>query len=338
MLGRAALVAAAFCGALVVLKVVVAVRDSGDPTIPSRAPNDSASRDSLERAAAAPKLPVLPVADSLFGRSRQLRFRTLTRAAAVDLPGFIAQFGEDAIRTAAVHRISIQGSDSTFAYIMMRPFGEKRGEFLGSYRLGRWPSERWMMAKNYWNPDGFIQVTPAEISLPLSPHFTLGDFVTHDQKEIWPKFVVLQEVLIDKLELVLADLAEHGVPAGHVRVLSGFRSPQYNERGVGEGMARASRHQYGDAADIIIDADGDGRMDDLNHDGRIDLADTDVLLRAIERVERRYPELIGGTGLYHAVGPSGPFAHVDVRGTSARWGSGWWKKAAPAPPPPDPVR
>jgi hypothetical protein len=39
----------------------------------------------------------------------------------------------------------------------------------------------------------------------------------------------------------------------------------------------------------------------------------------VERVERAYPELVGGLGKYHAVGPSGPFAHIDVRGYKARW-------------------
>ena len=72
-------------------------------------------------------------------------------------------------------------------------------------------------------------------------------------------------------------------------------------------------------ADVIIDANGDGRMDDLNRDGRLDLSDTRVILRSVERVEKQYPMLVGGLGLYHAMGASGPFAHVDVRGTTARW-------------------
>ena len=45
--------------------------------------------------------------------------------------------------------------------------------------------------------------------------------------------------------------------------------------------ARASRHQFGDAADIIIDDNKDGRMDDLNRDGRVDVADADVIQRAV---------------------------------------------------------
>ena len=264
-------------------------------------------------------LPPFAVADTMFGHSGKVRFRTLTRATAAEMPGFIAKFGEDAIRSPAMHRVAANGTQTPFAFIVMRPFGEKRGESLQGYRLGRWPSERWMMGRKYWNPDGFIEVTPANGGLRLSDHFVLAEFLTHDQRDVWPKYVVLQEPLIDKLELVLADLAAHGVNTDRVRVLSGFRAPYYNDIVVAEGAARASRHQYGDAADIIIDADGDGRMDDLNHDGRLDLNDTQVILRSVERVEKAYPELVGGLGLYHAMGAAGPFAHIDVRGTSARW-------------------
>lgn len=264
--------------------------------------------------------------DSFTGKSGALRFRALSAAEALAIPGFVQQFGEAALRTPAVHSVVGPRDSSTFSLIVERPFGAKRGEQLNGYRLGMWPAEKAIMARNYFNPGGFVEVTPANVGLALSPHFTLGDFVTHDQRNVWPKYVVLEEKLIDKLELVLADLRAHKIPTGHVKVLSGFRAPYYNDRGVGEGMARASRHQYGDAADIIIDDDGDGRMDDLNGDGRVDVRDTGPLSDAIARVERRYPELVGGLGTYQATGPSGPFAHVDVRGTSARWESGWWRR------------
>ncbi len=265
----------------------------------------------------------LAIADSMFGWSGALRFRALTAAEALALPGFVERYGERAIHTPAVIEVPSRGGP--FALLVMRPFGAKRGEVLNGYRLGRWPAERWMMARNYFNPDGFVEVTPANARLRLSEHFVLGDFVTKDQASKWPKYIVLEEKLIDKLELVMQALNARGVRATGAVVLSGFRAPYYNARGVGEGMARASRHQYGDAADLIIDSDGDGRMDDLSGDGRVDLRDTEVVNRAVTEVEQRHPTLAGGLGRYHAMGPSGPFAHVDVRGTSARWESGWWK-------------
>lgn len=258
------------------------------------------------------------VPDSLLGLSGALRFRTLTGAEALQVPGFLAVLGEGAIRTPAVHLVATSAGDQ-FSYVVLRPFGEKQGERLNGYRLGRWPAERWIISRNYFNPDGFVEVSESNAGLKLSEHFALGDFLTHDQRDVWPKYVVLEEKLIDKLELVLQDLNRRGVATRHVVVLSGFRAPYYNDRGVGEGMARTSRHQYGDAADIVIDDDGNGRMDDLNGDGRIDLRDTGVISQAISAVEAAHPSLVGGLGTYIATGPRGPFAHVDVRGTSARW-------------------
>jgi uncharacterized protein YcbK (DUF882 family) len=288
------------------------------------APTEDAPESTTVRAVGTMSVP-----DSLVGRSAVLRFTTLTPSAAVALPGFLTAFGEQAIHMPGVHFVRM-GADS-FALITLRGFADKHGEYVNGYRLGRWPAERWLMARNYFNPDGFVEVTPDNASLRLSPHFALGDFVTHDQERQWPKYVVLEVKLIDKLELVLQDMTGHGYGVDRVVVLSGFRAPYYNERGVGEGMARASRHQYGDAADIIIDANGDGRMDDLNHDGRTDLRDIRPITDAIMRVERRYPQLMGGLGTYVAMGPRGPFAHVDVRGTSARWESGWWKRKPQTP-------
>jgi uncharacterized protein YcbK (DUF882 family) len=261
--------------------------------------------------------PAIVIPDSLLGRSGALRFAALTAAEAAALPGFIDVFGEEAIRTPAVRQVP-ERADS-FALVTQASFAAKIGGRVNGYRLGEWPAERWLMAQNYFNPDGFVEVTPSNASLSLSEHFVLGDFVTRDQQQQWPKYVVLEEKLIDKLELVVRELAAAGHRADSVIVLSGFRAPYYNDRGFDEGMARASRHQYGDAADIIIDSDGDGRMDDLNGDGRVDLRDIAPITSAIARIEERYAEFVGGLGTYSAMGPRGPFAHIDVRGTSARW-------------------
>ncbi|MEP6506667.1 MAG: hypothetical protein ABJC63_00465 [Gemmatimonadales bacterium] len=209
-----------------------------------------------------------------------------------------------------------------FSLITMRSFGEKIAGSVGSYRVGFWPEEKGRVVKSdaYENPEGFIEVTPANQDTRISEHFRLRDFLTHDQHDVWPKYLVLREPLIDKLELVISDLESRGIRARNVEVLSGFRTPDYNQAlGDESGRSRDSRHQFGDAADIVIDSNGDGRMDDLNHDGRIDFRDARVVLAAVERVEARYPDLVGGVGLYHSNGSHGPFAHIDVRGSRARW-------------------
>ena len=210
----------------------------------------------------------------------------------------------------------------SFAFIGIIPFSAKLGEFVGTYHMGYWPAELHMVRSDaYDNPAGFVEVTEANAGLHVSDHLTLGDFVTHDGAA-FPKYVVLREALLDKIELVLNDLEAHGVPTDHVKILSGFRTPSYNfALGDASGRARESRHQYGDAVDMIVDANHDGRMDDLNNDGRSDVGDVRVIESAVDRVERAHPELAGGLGLYREMGPSGPFAHIDVRGTRARWGT-----------------
>ncbi len=256
--------------------------------------------------------------DSLAGRSGHLRVAFLTREDVDQMPALVGRFGET-VRMPGVRTLKYPSDGSSFALVTLKPWREKLGSFVNNYEVGRWPGERRAMPDNYENPIGFIEVTPENVDLRLSTHFTLRSFVTHDQERVWPKYVVMREELLDKLELVLSTLQVQGVPTRNVVVLSGFRTPQYNARASVEGAAYASRHQFGDAADVIIDANGDGRMDDLNRDGVVDFMDTDVVNRAVEIVERKHPDLVGGLGLYRAMGPSGPFAHIDVRGTRARW-------------------
>lgn len=254
--------------------------------------------------------------DSLAGLSGALRVALLTREDVEQLPSLTKKFGTD-VRLPGVRTLTQSGA--SFAFVTLMPFAEKTGTYINAYHVGRWPGERRDMPVNYENPVGFIEVTPENLDLRLSTHFTLRSFVTNDQDDVWPKYVVMREELLDKLELVLSILEAQGIPTENVVVLSGFRTPQYNRRIAFEGAAWASRHQFGDAADIIIDADRNGRMDDLNRDGTVDFRDTDVINRAVEKVEQQHPELVGGLGLYRAMGPSGPFAHIDVRGTRARW-------------------
>ncbi len=132
----------------------------------------------------------------------------------------------------------------------------------------------------------------------------------------------------------LRGLASYSLPAGFVEVtpenedilvspttfhvMSGYRTPAYNRS---LGNVRYSQHPLGAAADIFIDENGDGRMDDLNGDGGSDLRDAAVLYRLIDAAAAR-PEaqgLIGGIGKYRATAAHGPFVHMDVRNGKARW-------------------
>ncbi len=220
---------------------------------------------------------------------------------------------------------------SDFSLISLRPRSDKQNGKVGLYFLGNWPGETGPVrapakapAARYQPPSGFIEVTQQNADTRLSEHFTLRDFLTHDQPSVWPKYLVIEMRNVDKLELVLSDLASRGVDVSGVHVMSGFRSPQYNKGGGNTGgRAGLSRHMYGDAADIFIDSDHNGVMDDLDHDGRITIGDARVILQALDRVEAAHPELVGGGGVYPAEAGHGPFIHIDSRGYRARWiGSG----------------
>ena len=309
--------AAALSGAIIpppsVAQTAAPATTQGESRETSAAAADSAAGDLAT---------VLKPGDPIFGRSGKLRARLLggSGEGLLAFP-FLSKLLKEKFGEPGVHQIEDERLGHPFAFIRLLPFSQKVNGRIGSYRMGFWPAERGRVrAVAYRNPDGFIEVTRENQHTLVSEHFRLRDFLTKDQFDVWPKYLVLREELIDKLELVIEELNREGIPVRRMTVMSGFRTPQYNQRGVGGGRAQDSRHQYGDAADVFVDNDGDGWMDDLNGDGRVDHRDAQVILAAVERVERRHPELAGGVGVYRATRAHGPFAHVDVRGRRARWG------------------
>jgi hypothetical protein len=259
--------------------------------------------------------------DTLRGRSGKLKARFLPYLARLDLPILSSLIGDTVVRTPGVYVLRDSSRSSLFTFITLRPFSDKVKGRVGAYRMGYWPFERRKVrSEAYAGLDGFIEVTPENQDTQVSEHFRLRDFLTKDQRNVWPKYLVLDTKLIDKLELVIEDLMGRGYDVRYLSVMSGFRTPQYNLKGVGRGRADASRHQYGDAADVFVDNDRNGRMDDLNRDGRVDTRDARILLEAVDRVEAANPDLIGGAGVYAATRAHGPFTHIDARGTRARWG------------------
>ena len=202
------------------------------------------------------------------------------------------------------------------------PMTERRSGRIGNYLVGTWPHEAGGTPKTpaYAPPRGMVRVTPDNLDLPVSRHFRLRHFVTKGQETVWPKYVLLSPRLLDKLELTIDELNRSGVRVERVGVISGFRTPNYNAGGGDTaGRGALSRHMYGDAMDWFVDNDGDGRMDDLNGDGRIDVEDARVIAAAAERVERRHPHLVGGIGVYRPTGAHSGFVHIDTRGYRARW-------------------
>jgi hypothetical protein len=194
----------------------------------------------------------------------------------------------------------------------------RRQETLQGYRIGRYQQTGLARNAAYSVPDGFIEVTPANQSAQVAPHFTLSQFVAK-QASGFPKYLVLQEKLLLKLELLLDSVQARGIRASTFKVMSGYRTPFYN-RSIGN-RTIFSRHLYGDAADIYIDENGDGSMDDLNGDRRVNREDARYLARIVGQVEETSPfsRFLGGLGLYRSRANHGPFIHVDVRGVPTRW-------------------
>ena len=189
--------------------------------------------------------------------------------------------------------------------------------YLHGYRLGEQPPGNSKYPLLYAVPQAYIEVTPENIDTPVSPHFRLGQFLCK-QESGFPKYLVLQQPLLELLEGLIAAVQAAGYPVETFGVISGYRTPYYNKR---IGNVANSRHLYGDAMDFFVDIDVDGRMDDLNRDGQHNREDVDILYRIVEDFKRK-PEnsaLIGGVGRYYQASHHGGFIHVDTRGYRARW-------------------
>ncbi|MDX1480478.1 MAG: D-Ala-D-Ala carboxypeptidase family metallohydrolase, partial [Woeseiaceae bacterium] len=216
-------------------------------------------------------------------------------------------------------RNTATGERSTLNVFVMVPASSvDRDGRLNGYRIGSYPSEPLRGLDIYLPPKGFVEVTADNAGTRISPNFTLGQFVAKQAAD-YPKYVVLRASLLLKLENILANLNESGHPVQRLVIMSGYRTPFYN-RAIGN--TRYSRHVWGGAADFYIDdSPRDGNMDDLNGDGRVDREDARWLANFVDAMSRRgaFGPRIGGIGVYGSNSAHGPFVHVDVRGTRARW-------------------
>lgn len=198
-----------------------------------------------------------------------------------------------------------------------RPLSEQSGDHLKGYHIGTYPTEPLRGNPRYNKPSGLVEVTRDNRDTLVSPHFRLGQFLTKQGGD-WPRYVALNERLLLKLEMLLQAVREQDIAATTLHVMSGYRTPQYN-RAIGN--VPYSRHVYGDAADVFVDVDGDGRMDDLNGDGESDFKDAAVMAQWADALSSDpfYAPLVGGLGRYGPKPHRGPFIHVDTRGHAARW-------------------
>lgn len=227
-----------------------------------------------------------------------------------------------------LYPISITRSDGAAmrlqAFVMVPATAIRNGR-LNGYRIGHYPAPARGGLAIYRAPRGLIEVTPQLAAAPVSPHFTLGEFLCK-QAGGYPKYLVLRRRLLLKLEALTALLATRGVPRSAIHIMSAYRTPWYN-RSIGDVLY--SRHQWGGAADIYIDAlpDAPGLPAALHRT----YLDPRALGREVARLfaNPEYVELRGGLGTYAATASHPPFLHLDARGFVARWSTFTTTMAAP---------
>lgn len=188
------------------------------------------------------------------------------------------------------------------------PRSEKKGSVLNGYQMGFYRGDR-ARRSDPEAPVGFVKIDTSDLDLPVSAHLRLADFLTRDQQNTWPRYAAVDPRLVDKLELVLSEIAtwtgsrdEDPVPFD---IHSSFRTPQHNR--LVRSAARDSRHQLGDAIDVAVDA---------NRDGRVNSVDAKLVSMAVDIVERSHPDLVGGLGIYAR---NNSYIHIDARGIKVRW-------------------
>jgi uncharacterized protein YcbK (DUF882 family) len=276
-----------------------------------------------------------------FGASRELRLRFSLPGDAVDFPmevsgdpsslSYVWVRARDSVvvdsirpvvgssftvpRTAGFYRLAIlRGLQRDIIpepmLGVMVPFRKRVRGMLNGYKIGSYLADRLL---DHDHPDGFLEIGIQDADLRVSTHLRLSDFITRDgQRDVWPKYVALNPRLLDKVELVLAKVGAGARRDARQEVAfdvhSGFRTPAHNAGVLN--AATDSRHEYGDAVDLAIDANGDGR---------VTLTDQLLVARAVDQVEREHPDLVGGLGLYTSRSYNTPYVHIDARGRRTRW-------------------
>ena len=202
---------------------------------------------------------------------------------------------------------------------VLTPWNPATGK-IGSYEIGQYESGSVRGPASHHIPKGFIKLNSATRDIRISERFTLNNFRSKQRAAGSDDYVLFTTPLLLKLEMLAEELEKICGGPVNLQVMSGFRSPSYN-REIGNRTTR-SRHLYGDAADVFVDNNHDGYMDDLTGDAKVDVADAHALAAVAERLRRENPKRwqSGGLAVYKKKSRRGPFIHIDGRGTMARWG------------------
>lgn len=204
-----------------------------------------------------------------------------------------------------------------FDVFVMVPRTNVRNGILNKFQIGFYPDKPLNGNAIYTPPPAFIEVTKDNEDTKVSPHFRLKHFLTK-QKAGYPKYLVLDERLVYLLEAIGTHLEARGWDADDMVVMSGYRTPYYNKQ---LDDTKYSLHQWGRAADIYLDKDKNGTMDDFNRDRVVSREDAVALAGVLESLAKsaELSSFIGGIGIYGSTAAHGPFVHVDTRPWKARW-------------------
>jgi hypothetical protein len=221
---------------------------------------------------------------------------------------------EGPILTSAASRDAIK-----LHVFVMVPASQVRNGSLNGYEIGNYPPTPRSGRAIYQPPTGFVEVTEANQDVSVSPHFRLKQFLCKQEtSRSFPQYLVVKERLVLELEAILERVNLLGFHVNTLHVMSAYRTPVYNHA-IGDVLY--SQHQWGSAADFYVDKDNANRMDDLNHDGLVDVNDAKYLFNIVEQMlaDPVYAKFEGGMGFYPGTAAHPPFVHVDVRGSKARW-------------------
>lgn len=224
--------------------------------------------------------------------------------------------------TPGLYDLEINGPgdrDIALHVFVMVPATQVRNGYLNGYRIGTYPAKPLKGNPIYLPPPGFVEVTKKNVDTNVSPHFKLKQFLCkEDLSDRYPKYVLIKERLLLKLEAILEEVNEWGFKVDTLHVMSAYRTPYYN-KAIGDVLY--SQHQWGSAADVYIDPHNKARMEDLNGDRVVDIRDAKYMYDRIEDMLalREFHRFEGGLGYYPATSAHPPFVHVDVRGAKARW-------------------
>ena len=158
------------------------------------------------------------------------------------------------------------GRELTLTLVNVVPYTAMRNGKLDGYRIGEYAAQPLKGLEQYERPKGFVRLADHNDDLWVSDHYRMRDFQC--KLDGTTKFLVLRTDALVKLEILQHELLiRHNLKFDRFTIMSGYRTPYYNAK-IGNETGY-SRHLYGDAMDIYIDQNADGKMDDVNRDGRI---------------------------------------------------------------------